>query len=461
MKKIPFSLIKFINVLLVVIPFVVVWFGYYEPITQTVNSKQVSVLMLLLYTACFYYFSVRLDGFRVSIKRIGEMIFGQLIAVGVTDVFAALMIWMLSIHFPNLWPGFLCFAIQVIVIAVCSKVSFDLFFKTHPPKKAVVIYDVRQGMEELVEAYGLERRFNVQASYPIEAVVNADWTTAEQQKKLNKLLKDAEDVFMCGVHTHDRNIILKYCIYNNKRVFMIPRVGDAVMSAAERMHMFHLPFLKVIRYNAPTEFLIIKRVFDIIVSGIALVILSPVFAVVALMIKSDGGPALYKQVRLTKDGKQFKILKFRSMCVDAEKYSGAVWSAGENDPRITKVGHFIRACRLDEIPQLWNIFVGDMSIVGPRPERPELAAEFEKEMPEFALRLQCKAGLTGYAQVYGKYNTTPYDKLLMDLMYIAHPSLLEDLTIMLATVKILFSKESTEGVGAESAELKYEERVKL
>lgn len=461
MKKIPFSLIKFINVLLVVIPFIAVWFGYYEPKTLTVDSKQVTVLMLLLYTASFYYMSMRLDGFRVSIKKIGEMVFGQLIAVGVTDVFAALMIWMLSIHFPNLLPGFLCFVFQVIVIAVCSKVSFDLFFKTHPPKKAVVIYDVRQGMEELVEAYGLERRFNVQASYPIEAVVNAEWSAEKQQRKLDKILKDTEDVFMCGVHTHDRNIILKYCVYNNKRVFMIPRVGDAVMSAAERMHMFHLPFLKVIRYNAPTEFLIIKRVFDIIVSGIALVILSPVFAVVALMIKSDGGPALYKQVRLTKDGKQFKILKFRSMCVDAEKYSGAVWSAGENDPRITKVGHFIRACRLDEIPQLWNIFVGDMSIVGPRPERPELAAEFEKEMPEFALRLQCKAGLTGYAQVYGKYNTTPYDKLLMDLMYIAHPSLLEDLTIMLATVKILFSKESTEGVGAAEAELKYEERVKL
>ena len=146
------------------------------------------------------------------------------------------------------------------------------------------------------------------------------------------------------------------------------------------------------------------------------------------------------------DGKQFEILKFRSMRVDAEKDGVARLSTGDKDDRITKVGHIIRACRLDELPQLLNILKGDLSIVGPRPERPEIAAQYCEEMPEFALRLQAKAGLTGYAQVYGKYNTTPYDKLQMDLMYIAHPSLIEDLKIMLATVKILFMPESTEGV---------------
>jgi bacterial sugar transferase family protein len=171
-----------------------------------------------------------------------------------------------------------------------------------------------------------------------------------------------------------------------------------------------------------------------------------VFLITAIAVKSDGGPAFYKQVRLTEDGKQFEILKFRSMRVDAEKDGVARLSTGDKDDRITKVGHIIRACRLDELPQLLNILKGDLSIVGPRPERPEIAAQYCEEMPEFALRLQAKAGLTGYAQVYGKYNTTPYDKLQMDLMYIAHPSLIEDLKIMLATVKILFMPESTEGV---------------
>jgi lipopolysaccharide/colanic/teichoic acid biosynthesis glycosyltransferase len=137
------------------------------------------------------------------------------------------------------------------------------------------------------------------------------------------------------------------------------------------------------------------------------------------------------------------------MRVDAEKDGVARLSSGENDDRITPIGKFIRKVRIDELPQLFNILVGDMSIVGPRPERPEIAAEYEKELPEFALRLQAKAGLTGYAQVYGKYNTIPYDKLQMDLMYIAHPSLLEDLQIIFATIKILFMPESTEGIDAD------------
>ena len=449
MKKIPFSTIKLLNSLLVLLPFLGVWFGYYEPLTLTAHSKQVCVLVLMVYCFVFYTTCTRLDGFRVSIRRIGEMIFSQIIAVGVTDAVAAIMIWMLSIHFPNLLPGFGCFLIQCAIIVAMVFLAHNLFFATHAPKRAVVVFDVRQGMEELISDYGLERRYDVQASYPVEKVVS----------DLSKL-DGAEDVFLCGIHSHDRNIMLKYCVEKDIRVFMIPRVGDVMMSGAERMHLFHLPFIRATRYNPPLEFRIMKRAFDMLVSGVALLLLSPVMLVVALMVRRDGGPALYRQVRLTKDGKEFEILKFRSMRVDAEKLSGAVLSSGENDPRITKVGRFIRACRLDELPQLINIFRGDMSIVGPRPERPEIAAEYEKELPEFRLRLQCKAGLTGYAQVYGKYNTTPYDKLLMDLMYIAHPSVLEDLTIMLATVKILFSRESTEGVGEQRAELKYEKRDK-
>ena len=220
------------------------------------------------------------------------------------------------------------------------------------------------------------------------------------------------------------------------------------MAGAEKAHLFHLPMLRVDRYNPTPEFLFCKRVFDIVVSGTALVLLSPLMVILALIIRMDGGTAFYRQKRLTKDGKIFEILKFRSMRMDAEKDGVARLSAGEADPRITKVGRFIRSCRFDELPQLINILKGDMSIVGPRPERPEIAEQYKKELPEFDLRLQCKCGLTGFAQVYGQYNTTPYDKLLMDLMYIAQPSMVEDLIICFATIKILFMAESTEGVEA-------------
>ena len=437
------SALKLINTLLLCLPFFVCWFNYYESRTMTANSKQSSVLFLFCYVLGLYMFCTRLDGYRISIHRIGELIFSQILAVAATDFFAAIMIWMLSIHFPNLLPGVYCFLTQCVLTIPIVTISHHYYFRHHRPYKSLVIYDVRQGIEELVKTYGLQKRFDVQETCAIEDIL-------ENLDKLNEY----EVVLMSGVHSHDRNIILKRCIELDIDVYMIPRVGDVVMSGAERMHMLNLPILRSKRYDPSTEFKIIKRAFDLVVSGLFIVILSPLFLIVALMVKSDGGPAFYKQVRLTQNSKVFNILKFRSMRVDAEKYSGAVLSSGENDPRITRVGRIIRACRLDELPQLINIFKGEMSFVGPRPERPEIAAVYEKEMPEFRLRLQAKAGLTGYAQVFGKYNTTPYDKLLMDLMYIARPSLMEDILIMLSTVKILFVKDSTEGiaVGATDAQ---------
>jgi lipopolysaccharide/colanic/teichoic acid biosynthesis glycosyltransferase len=260
------------------------------------------------------------------------------------------------------------------------------------------------------------------------------------------MLEGIDTVFFIDVHSKDRNEIMKYCVQNNILSFVVPRIGDTLMMSAENMHFFHLPIFRVTKYNPKIEYLIVKRLIDIIASLLGIIILSPVMIIVAIFVKSDGGPVFYKQVRLTQNGKKFDVLKFRSMRVDAESNGKAVLSAGENDPRITKVGRVIRAIRFDELPQLINILKGDMTIVGPRPERPEIAEEYYETIPEFRLRLQCKAGLTGYAQVYGKYNTEPYDKLLMDLMYIAKPSLLEDLRIIFATVKILFMKDSTEGI---------------
>lgn len=436
MKKIPFAVVKMVNIVLLMIPFLICWTLYYEPRTTTVGSKQVSVLVMIIFFFICYYFGQRLDCFRVSILQIRDVIFGEVLAVMITDIIMYILIWMLSIHLPNLIPGLITWGGQCAIGAIWAYVMHQRYFSTHPPLRTIVIYDERMGMENLIHTYGLEKRFNIKTVYPVESIMD----------KL-EVMEEFDAAFLCGIHSRERNIILKHCINHKIKLFMIPRIADVMMRGSEQIHMLHLPILKTQRYKPSIEYQIIKRTMDIVVSGIATIVLSPLFLITAIAVKSDGGPAFYKQKRLTKDGKEFEILKFRSMRVDAEKYSGAVLSAGENDPRITKVGRIIRACRLDELPQLLNILKGDMSLVGPRPERPELQKEIEKEVPEFGLRLQTKAGLTGYAQVYGKYNTTFYDKLLMDLMYISKPSILEDLTIMLATVKILTSKESTEGVG--------------
>ena len=190
----------------------------------------------------------------------------------------------------------------------------------------------------------------------------------------------------------------------------------------------------------------LKRVMDIVISLTGIILTSPIMLITAIAIYAyDRGPVLYKQVRCTKGNREFKICKFRSMVVNAEK-DGKAQLAKENDSRITPVGKIIRSMRIDELPQFFNILKGDMSVVGPRPERPELIEKNCMKIPEFAYRTRVKAGLTGYAQVYGKYNTSFIDKLKLDLIYVSNYSILMDIHLIFLTLKIIFIKDSTEGV---------------
>ena len=353
MKKIPFAVVKMVNIVLLMIPFLICWTLYYEPRTTTVGSKQVSVLVMIIFFLICYYFGQRLDCFRVSILQIRDVIFGEVLATMITDIIMYILIWMLSIHLPNLIPGLITWGGQCVIGVIWAYVMHQSYFSTHPPLRTIVIYDERMGMENLIHTYGLEKRFNIKTVYPVESIMD----------KL-EVMEEFDAAFLSGIHSRERNIILKHCISHKIKLFMIPRIADVMMRGSEQIHMLYLPILKTQRYKPSIEYQIIKRTMDIVVSGIATIVLSPLFLITAIAVKSDGGPAFYKQKRLTKDGKVFEILKFRSMRVDAEKYSGAVLSAGENDPRITKVGRIIRACRLDELPQLLNILKGDSGIIG-------------------------------------------------------------------------------------------------
>ncbi|MBQ7085727.1 MAG: sugar transferase, partial [Anaerotignum sp.] len=241
--------------------------------------------------------------------------------------------------------------------------------------------------------------------------------------------------------------VIQYCFEKGIPVCILPNVSEIVLRSAYVISLLDRPMLICRRGELSLFDEFIKRCFDILVAGVALVAVSPVMLVIAVLIKlQDGGPVLYQQTRLTLHGKPFQLYKFRSMIVNAEK-DGVARLAKANDSRITPLGAILRRFRLDELPQLLNILKGEMSIVGPRAERPEIAAQYEKELPEFAYRLTVKAGLTGYAQVLGRYNTSPYDKLMWDLMYIEGYSFFMDLKIIMMTVKILFLPESTSGVG--------------
>jgi len=240
-----------------------------------------------------------------------------------------------------------------------------------------------------------------------------------------------------------------------------PKLTDVMVREAKNITLFDTPLMLVKGTGLTIAQRVAKRTLDIVGSSLILLLISPILLGVAIAIKlEDGGPVFFKQKRMTHYGREFEILKFRSMIVDAEKFSGAVL-AEENDPRITKVGRVIRKFRLDELPQFLNILKGDMSIVGPRPERKVLADEICKELPEFAYRLKVKGGLTGYAQIYGKYNSSAYDKLRLDLMYIENYSLLLDIKLIILTIRIMFSKDSTEGIDvAKENQKKADELVK-
>lgn len=436
MHDIPLRLIKVLNIICLTIPFAGCWYGYYSGQMKDGFYNKGNILMIALFMFVYFLFARIYNAFLISINRISEMIYSQVLAALITDGISYLIIALLVKGFPNIMPGVMAIAGQIVMSLIWCFLAHRWYFRSFPPQKTMIVYDVREGMEKLIDQYDLECKFEVTEILQVTDVIN-------HLERLNTI----ETVFLSGIHSHERNIILKYCIEHRIQVYVIPRVGDVLMSGAKQVHMFHLPMLRTGRYNPQPEYRILKRLADLLIAGVATVILSPIMIITAIAIKAyDRGPVFYSQIRLTQDGKEFGVLKFRSMKVNAEKDGVARLSSGENDPRITPVGRIIRKCRIDELPQLLNILKGDMTIVGPRPERPSIAAEYEKVMPEFRLRLQAKAGLTGYAQVYGKYNTTPYDKLLMDLMYISHANLLDDLFIMFATVKILFMPESTEGV---------------
>ena len=427
--------VRLTNIALMTIPSMVGWDLYYSTQTRELYFWRGRLFIIFLFVVLYTIFSRVYNALHVSISHISELVYSQMLALGLSDAIMYMVYVLLGKGYVRVWPMVAVFAAQLLISVAWSSAAHWLYFKLSPPLNTIVVWDKRQGVESLFDDYGLEKRFRIKAILPIDEVIS-DMTTIE----------DAEAVFLCGIHSHQRNTIIKQCVAKDIRAYVIPRVGDMIMSGARPIHLFHLPMLLVRRYNPSPEFVMIKRAFDILFSGLGLVIASPLMLIVALLIRRDGGTVFYRQKRLTKNGKVFEILKFRSMRMDAEKDGVARLSTGEHDSRITPVGRVIRACRLDELPQLWNIFVGDMSFIGPRPERPEIAEQYERELPEFSLRLQAKAGLTGYAQVYGKYNSTPYDKLLMDLRYLSHPSIAEDLKILFATLKILFLPESTEGV---------------
>lgn len=427
---------SFVLILLLTGMYGFIWTGWYNKIIWAPFFRRGNWMMIFIYGVLLIFFMQTYGGFKVGFLKRGNLIYSQILAVLFTNVITYFQITVQDKRFTTPLPLAVNLVLSAGIIVLWTLIFQWIYTEMFPPRRMLLISG------DYSDYHLLEKMNAREDKYIICEIINY----RVGMEILEQRIHNYDGIIVGDMPSHERNLIIKYCFANRIRTYSVPKISDILLRSSVELNLFDSPLLLSRNIGLQIEQEFCKRAMDVIGSLIGIVITSPFFLLIAVCIKlTDGGPVFYKQKRLTKDGKIFDIYKFRTMIQNAEKETGARL-ASEHDPRILPVGRLLRRTRLDELPQIFNILKGEMSIVGPRPERPELAAEIEKEIPEFSYRLKVKAGLTGYAQVYGKYNTTSYDKLKLDLTYIRSYSMLLDLKLILMTPKIMFMKESTEGV---------------
>ena len=394
-------------------------------------------LLSALYGVLLVFFLQTYGGLKIGYLKRGNIIYSHILSLFIVNTIGYFILALIDKRFHSPVSFILLTVVDGIIVCIWVFLFQWIYGVLFPPRRLLVVYGVRLVFSIMEKIGARDDKYVIGGSISIDEGID----------KIMAKAKEFEGIVVGDVPSHDRNLILKKCYDSSIRVYMIPKISDILVRSSTNLNLFDTPILLSKNEGLQIDQMAVKRFIDIVVSLIGIMLTSPLFVMFGAAIHlADRGPIFYTQTRLTIDGKLFKIYKFRTMRVDAEK-DGVARLAGEGDDRITDVGKILRATRLDELPQLFNIIKGEMSLVGPRPERPEIAAEYMEDLPEFAMRLKMKAGLTGYAQVHGKYNTTPYDKLKLDLHYIRNYSLWMDLILIVLTPKVLFMKESTEGVG--------------
>ena len=373
-------------------------------------------------------------------KRKSKPIINSLVLASmITDIFTYLILQIMNTNPVNnnqfrlmdLWLLPIVMIVQVAFIVLFTYFGNYLFFLVNPPEKCIIITSSQQSLNEV--ARGIH---HYKKQYEIKYAVDY------RRENIYKLIMECDTVFLYDVPMQQRTEFLDFCYHNSRNVYFNPEIADVVEINSKHIMLDDVSLIADYFKELTPEQKLLKRLSDIVICLMCMVVALPIMLVCAIAIKlDDGGKVFFRQKRATKDGDVFNLLKFRTMREKCENYS-----ATEDDDRITRVGHFLRKYRIDELPQLFNILKGDMSIVGPRPEMLSNIYEYTKVLPEFQYRLRVKAGLTGYAQIMGKYNTTPKDKLILDLMYIESYSLWKDFQLIFQTLIVLLKAEdSTEG----------------
>ncbi len=419
--------------------FAAVWALYYNGYAFQKFASVAVVTMIVIYALVYFALCELYRSFKIASSSIAETVLSQVISFGIADLLLYVMCCLTANRYVNIFPGVGTVAAQAVGTFALVW-AFKRFMMCYiAPKKTLLIYGGHVSLEEVTEY-----RDKLMDKY--EHLFNVCDMVQESEAVYDMIGDRAKygTVMMYEVTDEHKGRILKHCINTTQNIYFTPSIEDIVIANCEPKYLLDTPLMKYEYVYERTMTQVVKRIIDVVVSLVAVIVTSPIMLIIWLAIKiEDGGPAIFKQKRCTLNCKEFYIYKFRSMIVDADK--GGFRPCTANDDRITKVGKVIRKIRMDELPQLFNILFGHMSLVGPRPERIEHVQAYTADLPEFALRTRVKAGLTGYAQIYGKYNTTAYDKLRLDLMYIENQSLMLDFKLILLTIKIIFVPESSEG----------------
>lgn len=426
--------------------FAVVWCLFYNDYTFDSYKVPGAVMSCLIYCIIYMFLCKIYKAFRIASMRIWESVLTHIICFGIADAIMYIECCLIYNQIVSLIPGIIAVCMQ-LAGTTCFVTGFKRYIVHHvPPQNTTIIYGNRVSEVE-IQRFTKELLKKYYHLFDINKVISENNVV----ECMDETVEEAATILLYEVSHSTRKKMMNLTLESKKNLYFTPTIEDITLQGCSEKHLLDTPLLKYgYVYENPLEYKG-KRLFDIVMSLVLLVLTSPFMLLSALAIKvEDRGPVFYKQVRCTKDGKKFEIIKFRSMIVDAEKDGVVPCKSG--DSRITKVGNVLRKIRFDELPQLINILRGDMSFVGPRPERVEHVELYMKELPEFAYRMRVKGGLTGYAQIFGKYNTSAYDKLRLDLMYIENQSFLLDLKLLMLTLKIIFIPESTEGFKEENSE---------
>lgn len=413
-----------------------VWRAYYRiGFAPTYYGRGKIVLIFVYFTISIA--SIRLcEGFKFGHLKFSDVFVSQLVAVIMANFITFWQICLIANVLVIVYPMLLLTGIDIVIAFVCCFIFTAYYHARYVPRNMILIY----GNESAID---LKFKMDLRPDkYTITKILH--YSVGLEQIK--KEIQQHDSVILNDIPAQLRNDILKFCYHQEVRTYIVPKITDIIIKGAPDISLFDTPLMLVKGRGLTATQRFTKRLFDLILCLLAIVPFMLILLVVAVAIKlDDGGSIFYSQERITKDMKTFRIYKFRSMkehLESDETYLGAE----TDDPRITKVGKIIRRTRIDELPQIFNIIRGEMSFVGVRPEH---LADMEKhchDISEYTERYKVKAGLTGYAQVYGKYNTSPYDKLRMDLIYIENYSIILDIKLILMTLRTLTKKDGTEGV---------------